>query len=661
MTSRKSNQFRLVPGRKTLIIDVAETHAFERACPRCRASRLFEPYAVQCLTCGSQLRVTDPSLIDTIATCPKCGSMVQIEPPASPGQVAVGQPNVDSEAITEDAIAFDEEVSGDTAPSAPFEGEAGPSDHPEAAPATSPLQWQSERTQRSRQIALVVAVSISGLLVAVAVFSWFVQSWQSDQPGEQVAQTQPVTPDPVDEPDDELEQLEPVESVDPEVESVPESPPMAPDADAPSETPVVPEVPAAIQPDIPVDMLPKSPFDEPEEPAADEPKMQELPAGLEAFTEFLLQEGIPEREPDLIAPPTIEEVVEIEAAAEEEEEIVAAKARKLNLRANLGVELALAAKEYALSDLMLLIGQVTTVPIQIDWVSFDLAGMDVDSRVKVPQGWHTVGDLLNKIAGTLGAEIQEQESLIVLTLTDATFGERLNEIADLSDFADSASAIQVLNEFLGGDGDELHLGSTREDKQLAAFAVESLRRMRDAAPKVPDVRLSRWAQATADQPMQWPLAKVANIGEPSEAPISIAQYLRETAKRNSATCIVNWHDLNRRSVSPENLVFPHADDDPNQALKRTLENFDIQVRQVDPQRWWVGTEPTYDLLPVVIWSMKLGDQRENFVRRISNIMSTKPGDPFQIAVDPVSDRALLLLPRYIVRQLPKITESLVSK
>ena len=43
--------------------------------------------------------------------------------------------------------------------------------------------WQSAKTQKSRQIGLVIALSATGLIAAVMFFGWFVNSWK--QQGEQ--------------------------------------------------------------------------------------------------------------------------------------------------------------------------------------------------------------------------------------------------------------------------------------------------------------------------------------------------------------------------------------------------------------------------------------------------------------------------------------------
>jgi hypothetical protein len=154
----------------------------------------FQPFVVNCLTCGSALRVTDPGIVGTIASCPKCESMVPIDLPSivaknTPPQVAVGQSSIDSEAITEDAIApegfaadqlgHSDDVADSSVPKppSPFLGQVPPQDEAADAIPTSQV-WQSQRTTRSRQIALIATLSMTGLLAAVAVFGWFVSSWQ---------------------------------------------------------------------------------------------------------------------------------------------------------------------------------------------------------------------------------------------------------------------------------------------------------------------------------------------------------------------------------------------------------------------------------------------------------------------------------------------------
>jgi hypothetical protein len=118
--------------------------------------------------------------------------------------------------------------------------------------------------------------------------------------------------------------------------------------------------------------------------------------------------------------------------------------------------------------------------------------------------------------------------------------------------------------------------------------------------------------------------------------------------------VVNWYDANRRGVGPEQLVLPHAGSDAAATLQETLSRFALQVRQVDAQHWWVGSEVTYDRLPILIWTSPLGDSRDTFTRRLATVMSGASRDTFRLTIDEESDRALLLLPRYIAGQLAKI-------
>ncbi len=160
----------------------------------------FQPFAVKCLTCGSNLRVTDPAIVGTIAACPKCQSMVQIDPvgidpdaegQSPPQQLAVGSSSVDSQAITEDAIA-PQQLAADSKPGQPFVGgELVSQEQLDPIPPTQ--RWQSERTERSRQIALIATLSFTGLLIAAAMFGWFVSSWHQPSASIDNSEVDPAT------------------------------------------------------------------------------------------------------------------------------------------------------------------------------------------------------------------------------------------------------------------------------------------------------------------------------------------------------------------------------------------------------------------------------------------------------------------------------------
>jgi hypothetical protein len=66
-----------------------------------------EPFTIQCTTCQSKLRVRDAALLHQIVNCPKCSSMIQVELPGRLSVPAAGQSNVDSTAVTKEAIPSD--------------------------------------------------------------------------------------------------------------------------------------------------------------------------------------------------------------------------------------------------------------------------------------------------------------------------------------------------------------------------------------------------------------------------------------------------------------------------------------------------------------------------------------------------------------------------
>ena len=165
----------------------------------------FEPFAISCSTCGAHLRVTNPALVGTIANCPKCGSLVQIagspDGDAGPPEVAgmtVGADPVDSEAITRDTVEPPETINSPT----PGGGFAAPPEEPgtasrvppSAIETSSPPAWQSARTERTRHIAMVVAIATCGLIVTSALFGWFVHSWNGRGQGLSIASVRDSAP-----------------------------------------------------------------------------------------------------------------------------------------------------------------------------------------------------------------------------------------------------------------------------------------------------------------------------------------------------------------------------------------------------------------------------------------------------------------------------------
>ena len=444
----------------------------------------FEPFAAECPTCGSRLRVSSESLLGTISACPKCGSMVQIEAPTQDisqennrrPQVKLGNAPVDSEAITEDGIASELADVSDVEAGNVKSGFANPPPVPNSSYLDSSLSdqdsmsgppptwqdnenWQSEKTQRTRHIAMIVTIALSSLSVTALTFGWFLRLQKPDPleiaqtsempPAEEVEEVKEVEDAPtlVQEPDQKAEVatenlVEPIETM------------VKPDVTdgIGVENVVSPEANPDNQTVIPSSLIPTSPIESSDDVDTEEfggSTMTELPAGLQQFVPQLFPE-VPVEETSLKAPPTINDV-EIDAAAEEDSNTLGIEPpQPINIKRDLGFKIYFNSQAYPLPSLLLLISEITGVPIQVDWTSFDLAGVDVAKPIKVIGKERTCREWLDTIAGQVDAEVREKEFVILMTVTDQAFSQAESSFLDLADFEGEAkSAEKVIEEFVG--------------------------------------------------------------------------------------------------------------------------------------------------------------------------------------------------------------------
>ena len=633
--------------------------------------------------------MADAALVGTISSCPKCQSMVQINPPAetqateppqdaqsqqdarSP-QVALGAASVDSEAITEDGISgsLSGRNLGQTDGNAPLStsDQISPGDQAERGFANTPpasdqptlvgpppawqddTGWQSSQTRRTRHIVMIATLAISTLCLTILLFGWFVRSQK--QSVSQVAKVQEsamdVDVDSVHDNPAEMELVQPSPET-PEIDDSEVEAPEIPEAPGISDEVAEEKTPQQVEPAsetstsepetaIPASLMPKSPIDDgPSSSSAtealdeDAPTLQELPAGLRKFTPFLLQDG-PIDDATLSTPLTIEQV-EIDAAAEEDASTLGIDPpAPINIKKDLGGKILLNSPGYPLPSLVLLMSQMTGVPIQLDWVSFDLAGVDIDKRIKVVgearTKARTVRQWLDAIADQVSAEVREEEFLIVITITDKTFAAKEAELTGLTDFGDQAkSAATVIKDFMSEDEKQPSQMGPREASQLKILATEMLRRMRTIEPKLADRQASRWIQTKSGEFLDWKILQGNQAGKQVDTPITTAAMLRQVSSANQAVCLVNWFDANRRGMRPNRLVMPYAGSgDASMMLSSVLSSLSLQVRSVDDKHWWVGSVATYDRLPVLVRSEPLGDRREAYARQIDGIMGVANRD-----------------------------------
>lgn len=672
-------------------------------------------------------------------------SAASADPPATSGQtvasgrlgpakqIAVGVSPVDSEAITEDGISrvhqsgSDEAVvdslpSGFTGQPASLSDENSPSDSITPPPVAGlPMDWQSDRTRKTRQVVLIGTLASSLMLITAVVFWMFVQSQRASSlvEGNQNATSADASdavdrdssdtvddaktidvledaPDGDDEekgdpeaaqnvqgnagmndvgsnaPDSTINKNQQLDDPDPAASGTsiqsesasPTSDDMPDRGDVTEESSQVSTSPTV----VPESLLPKSPLDEPtDDPNASQ--LMELPAGLRKFTPFLLQEG-PAQETTLEAPATMEDI-EVDAAAEEDAELLDVdEPEPINIKSDLGLRVAFQSKGYPLTSFTLLLSQMTGVPIHIDWDAFDLCQIDVAKPIVPTSGAKTARQWLDIVADQVNGKVVTREFMIELTVDDDFFANRLSSISSTDGFEnDSDSAREVIKQFMPPNaanpgiaraGNAAEALGDRERAKLLILATEALRRMRGLPGSLPEDSSGRWIQPS-DSFRDWPLLTGGRPIGALKTPVSTAGLIRKIAKENGSSCLINWMDASRRGLRATRLIMPLPQESASSWMTSILSRFSLQVRQVDNRHWWIGSEATYDRLPVLVMTPKLGASRDTFDTQVQRMIQKAGPGVYRSTHDPVSDRTMLLLPRFFARQLSKVDQSLASK
>lgn len=436
-------------------------------------------------------------------------------------------------------------------------------------------------------------------------------------------------------------------------------------------------------PGVPNDLMPRSPLDGPPAvlgrdqpnagpvtkppPTESEPDpVMELPPEFAQFQILLEMPGQAPDAPPMSEAPVLEDVV-LDIAADEfvDPMLIATPPEEVNIETALKMRLAVSTKGYPLSDLILFLGEATLIPIQLDWVSMDLADVDLRQPVATDsKGMTTIGQLLGRAARSAGLEIETEEDRLTLTLPMEMLQAKTKSLIELEDFGNEGGSAETLLDQLNAVV-ELE---PRDALHLRCLTTESLRRLRQHEPLLSDDVMSRWSAAYTHKPTEklvddglppgWQVLSEGKSGSQLDTAIAMAGLLRRTSRINDATCVVNWNDAQRRRLSPGQLVMAYAGEAGNEVtagemLERVLDPMGLQVREVDSSHWWVGTSATYDRLPVVVRSEPLGPRRDDVLHRIRE-SARLVGASLAIEHDPVSDGFLAVMPRFLYRQLPKI-------
>lgn len=654
-------------------------------------------------------------------------------------RMAVGDSTgIDSEALTQSSITDPQDlgvppVADGTAfqPSQTPVNSAGETDGDGSAadlPVDPSAVWQSQSSRRISQMALIVMLSLFGLIAATVGFIQFARSFiRNDAIAQSNADAEPLTEPiadqpPAVEPDIAQPSQSPIDPPQPD-ESDPGStesiatitPPAITPTDADSQ-PGPPEatpaamaavVPNAINPDAmgPAITIP---------PIADAGTggIDDLPAGLRKFVPLLDVSTADNGAPQIFAtPPTIDSV-RLDAAAEmETEEPPTVKRASIDIPKMLTMRFAIDNRGATLSELTLLVSQLTGVPIELELISIDLAGISVNQPLQTVAGWMPIGQWLQQSLESAGLEMEVGDNVVLVHASAQRLMEASGKALVLDDFGDDAETIAqwlkpIVTPIVGpavdaavpdpnkdeeieppadaaakppgavaGNGEanpmvpwsydaaekRLVVPTDRYLLVQSICAAEAIRLMRGKPTKLPREHTVRWiGQWAGDKQPEnapstisdWPVVADGPSGAQLDSPRTIAGLLRRVATENLAAVAVAWQDAIRHQVYPTDLAMPLSDGLTVGAyLDELLGESGLQARDCGGSIWWIGSEGLYDRYEVITWMTIPAGSGGVIAKRLALTLGV--ADPAELPITWDESTLMIRAPRYIARQLQR--------
>lgn len=638
--------------------------------------------------------------------------MVQItDPNESPGVVdrlAVGPPDfVDSGAITQSAVDGLEPgigyLPGSNPNPPPLQEPAPgptqrPTDDPEEYQPEANDVWQSQSTRRKTQLAMVAFLSLFGLIAAAVVFSQFVRTWQQQKTAAGAASVD--AHDSVDE-DSATSELaredveltaEPVLTVSPVVPAAEPSIPIEQAMIEPASPPLAsPEIEAqattAVNAATRVDPNEK-PGENQRRPGEAEspPALNNLPPELRKYAPLASLSTSDHQTAQLMQPPPTIDTVRIDDAAVEGDPAVEANAlrKPVDVEKAFAQRFALENNGSSIAELMLLISQLTTVPIEIDLIALDAAGIRAEAPIRTPTGWMATRQWIDTTCQSLGLVANNIDGRVTITALDERLDAGISGALRLDDFGDDAAnvfrwlspllddeeptdngeddvAVAAEVTSLAEDGQSIIARRSLRSRVSAALSIEAIRMMRGKPAKLERWRTSRWMGPWPSQDAvsdgvsfgDWPLVTGGDGGPRLDSPRAAAGLLRAIASLNEKDILVGWYDATRQGLYPSDPVMPYSREASAAGmLEEIVAEHGLQTRVCGPALWYVCSEARYDRFEVIAWYDIPPGTGEAVLTRIAQSLSIVDVSTLPAVFD---DKHLLIrCPRYLARQIPRI-------
>lgn len=533
-------------------------------------------FKVQCETCKSRISVKSRSAIGQIFNCPKCGSMVQIEPPpgwvapapSQPAQAPEPTPTAAAEAKPQEDFS---QTLADVADSLASDQVAAPQQQqPAGGYAPQPMAAQEQVESSSATVVLVIAAVAGVVILGTAI--WSVWSLSSNSPDPALAEgpsEQQTTPVDLEKEPPEPKQEEPAE---PDSSDPAEEEPKQPPEDKQPEPEEKDEPPQDPQP----------------EPKKTEPNETKPPEG-QGFKPIE-----PQPEPELPAAMPGEDEPEPQPKPE---------LPKVDVAARLTDRLeAIEFSELPLSNAVNVISQMTSIPITFDLPALNEVGATPNDEVSANLQNVTVEELLRVILQQKRlAMLVEGHQLIITSPARSknAMQEKTYPVADLvtADSQEGDLLLEMIRRLfeppswqedsrvkLQLENGQLTLKHQVDVQQCVAELLTKLRLARGLPVKNPQVSL----QPRSQQATEALLTKLT--GNFSETPLErIAQHFE---RRAEITILFDGLALAELGLSPETPATLRAKDEQSleEALHRLLDPLRLTYRVIDERTFEVTSQ-----------------------------------------------------------------------
>ena len=376
-----------------------------------------------------------------------------------------------------------------------------------------------------------------------------------------------------------------------------------------------------------------------------------LPEGLGSFTPLLLGED-PQPSENLPPPPSLDDF-RLREATRSDDPLVQSESVLIRPKLDLALKVAIKSDPRPVSRWVHLISQISGVPIEIDLVAMDIAGADVATPFAPPPATRPLYELLDDVAAAAGCVVDAQPTLLRLTPAEDVFQTAVARLSktDGVDRADEiVAALLPPVQSPVDDAAENEPPPGRDAKTLRCIVVQTVVAMRGGDVAIDPVALSRWSVPVGSRQIEWPVYAMERPMDETLYPVNLSAFFGSLEIVTGTAVLPHWDDFLKKQWSAGTTVFPDPALDPPTVIARTLSPVRCDARRM-PGGWlWIGSDATYDRLPVVVYAAGLGGRRAGLVDQLRQSIAAV-GEVVRWTVDEPSDGVIAVCPRFVARQL----------